>query len=59
MAHVRKGHITAAPEWWKHLREMKRVFWKRERKAHKHAIAQEELQDIAPDGSREVEKHSQ
>jgi len=35
MAHVRKDQLTPAPQWWKHLREWKRVFWKRERKAAK------------------------
>jgi hypothetical protein len=33
MAHVRKGQLTPAPQWWKHLRDWKRVFWKAERKA--------------------------
>jgi hypothetical protein len=33
MAHVRKGQLTPAPQWWKHLRSWKRVFWKAERKA--------------------------
>ncbi len=33
MANVKKGQITAPPQWWKHLRWAKRVFWKRERKA--------------------------
>jgi hypothetical protein len=37
MAHVRKGLLTRAPQWWKHLRDFKRVFWKRERKAAKCA----------------------
>jgi|GEM_PF-2713745 len=33
MANVKKGQLTGAPEWWKHLRWAKREFWKRERKA--------------------------
>ena len=33
MASVKKGTLTPAPQWWKHLRKWKRVFWKRERKA--------------------------
>jgi hypothetical protein len=37
VAHVRKGQLTPAPQWWKHLREWKRVFWKRERRAAKLA----------------------
>lgn len=35
MASVKKGQLTPAPSnaaFWKHLREWKRVFWKRERK---------------------------
>jgi hypothetical protein len=33
VANVKKGQLTAPPEWWKHLRWAKRVFWKRERRA--------------------------
>ena len=33
MATVKKGMLTSAGEWWKHLRWMKRPFWKGERKA--------------------------
>jgi len=33
MATVKKGILTPSPQWWKHLRDWKRVFWKRERKA--------------------------
>lgn len=33
MATVKKGTLTPAPQWWKHLRKWKRVFWKKERKA--------------------------
>lgn len=32
MAHVRKGLLTKPPQWWKHLRSWKKVFWGRERK---------------------------
>lgn len=39
MASVKKGTITPSPQWWKHLRDWKRVFWKRERKAHKRDFA--------------------
>lgn len=35
MATVKKGTLTRAGEWWKHLRWTKRVFWKSERKAGK------------------------
>ena len=38
MASVKKGQLTPPPQWWKHLKEFKRVFWKAERKAaHKEA----------------------
>ena len=33
MAHTQKGILTKPPQWWKHLRDWKRVFWKKERKA--------------------------
>lgn len=35
MASVKKGTMTRPPQWWKHLKEWKRVFWKSERQAHK------------------------
>ena len=35
MANVKKGQLVASPEWWKHLRKMKRQFWKRQRKAER------------------------
>jgi hypothetical protein len=38
MATVNKGVLTPSPEWWKHLRWMKRAFWKKERRAA-HAAA--------------------
>jgi hypothetical protein len=41
MATVKKGTITRPPQWWKHLRDYKRVFWKKERKAHAHATTKE------------------
>lgn len=41
MAGVKKGNLAAPPQWWKHLREWKRVFWKRERKAQRQAIAEQ------------------
>ena len=36
MATAKKGLLTSAGQWWKHLRWAKRVFWKAERKAAKH-----------------------
>lgn len=38
MAHKKKGILTPAPQWWKHLREWKRIFWKSERAAQKRDI---------------------
>jgi hypothetical protein len=39
MANVKQNNVTAPPQWAKHLREWKRVFWKSERQAHKRLIA--------------------
>jgi hypothetical protein len=33
MASFKKGVLTQPPQWWKHLRDWKRIFWKKERKA--------------------------
>ena len=41
MANVKKGNLTAPPQWWKHLRDWKRVFWKSERQAQKKDIKNE------------------
>jgi hypothetical protein len=41
MANVKKGQITPPPQWWAHLRDWKRIFWKRERQAHKKEIIKE------------------
>jgi len=41
MATVKKGILTAAGEWWKHLRGTKRKFWKRERQAARKAARRE------------------
>lgn len=41
MANVKKGNLTPPPQWWKHLKEFKRVFWKAERKAQREAIKNE------------------
>jgi hypothetical protein len=41
MSHVRKGHLAATGEWRKHLRLLKRKFWKRERQAAKRDISGE------------------
>jgi hypothetical protein len=39
VATIKKGQLTPSPSnaaFWRHLREWKRVFWKRERKAARH-----------------------
>jgi hypothetical protein len=41
MANVKKGNLTPPPQWWKHLRDWKRFFWKRERVAQKKEINKE------------------
>lgn len=41
MATVKKGILTAAGEWWKHLRWTKRHFWKAERLATKRMLSKE------------------
>ena len=38
MANVKQGNLTAPPQWWKHLKDWKRVFWKSERQAQNHNI---------------------
>lgn len=38
MATIKKGVLTASPQWWKHLRDWKRIFWKKERKAAQRAV---------------------
>jgi len=38
MAHKRKGQLTSSPQWWKHLKDWKRVFWKSERQAQNKDI---------------------
>jgi hypothetical protein len=32
MATTMRGILTSAPQWWTHLRNGKRQFWKQERK---------------------------
>ena len=41
MAHADKKSGTKSPEWCKHLRKKKRVFWKKVRKAVKTALRRE------------------
>ena len=48
MANVKKGNLTASPQWWKHLRDWKRVFWKRERKAQEAQIKHDNRDTTKP-----------
>jgi len=41
MATKKKGILTSSPQWRKHLKEWKRVFWKKERKAAVREIRKE------------------
>ena len=41
MANVKQGNLTKPPQWWKHLKEWKRIFWKAERKEQKRALKDE------------------
>ena len=41
MANVKQGNLKPSPQWWKHLRDWKRVFWKSERKAQNKSIKKE------------------
>lgn len=43
MAHVKNGMLTPPPEWWKHLRSVKRLFWKRERQAARRLVRKERI----------------
>lgn len=38
MSTVKKYTLTRPSQYWKHLRDWKRDFWKRERRAHNSAI---------------------
>ena len=52
MATVKRGVLTSAGEWWKHLRWKKREFWKAERQAEKDEAAEqldELLDKITPE----------
>jgi len=46
MAHKRKGQLTPAPQWWKHLRDWKRVANKRERRAEKEWVKRDQAVPI-------------
>jgi hypothetical protein len=38
----KKGILTPSPQWWRHLRDWKRVFWKKHRKAEQRMARHEE-----------------
>jgi hypothetical protein len=38
MGSKKQGQLTKPPQWWKHLKEFKRLFWKGERSAEKKEI---------------------
>jgi hypothetical protein len=38
MANVKKGQTVRSPQWWRHLRSFKRLFWKRQRQDDKRSI---------------------
>lgn len=45
MAHKQQGVLVRSPQWWKHLREWKRVFWKAQRQATKRESKHEATND--------------
>jgi hypothetical protein len=45
MSHIRQDTLTRPPEWWKHLKWLKKFVSKRERKAAKKQIQLDVLQD--------------
>jgi len=40
MANVKKGQLIPPPQWWKHLKYAKRIFWKSHRQAEKKETSQ-------------------
>lgn len=48
MASVKRGTLTRSPQWWRHLREWKRNFWKRERKAVRAETQKQVTRDSPP-----------
>ena len=41
MAHKQQGNLTRSPQWWKHLKDWKRVWHKQERQAYKEVVKKE------------------
>jgi len=52
MANVKKGLRSKPPQWWRHLKEWKRVFWKRNRQAERRECREERRAVVNPEGSR-------
>ena len=44
MATIKRGTLTPAPERWRHLKMLKRVFWKAVRRAGKADAAKRKLE---------------
>jgi len=42
---AKKSFLTPSPQWWKHLRDWKRVFWKSERQAQKKDTSERKNED--------------
>jgi len=38
MAHKQQGNLTRSPQWWRHLKDWKRVWHKQERQAYRRVI---------------------
>jgi len=38
VAHKQQGNLTRSPQWWKHLKDWKRVWHKQERQAYKKMV---------------------
>lgn len=38
MAHKQKGLTVPPPQWWKHLRDWKRLFWRKQRASNKELV---------------------
>lgn len=48
MANVKKGILVPPPQWWKHLKGFKRVFWKRHRKAERRDALKQIDEKVRP-----------
>jgi hypothetical protein len=49
MANVKKGQTVPPPQWWKHLRDWKRIFWRKQRKADQKDTRKRLNPDQGPD----------